>query len=45
MKIAIHDSPGSFSDRWIAYCQENKINLKNINFYYTFIIIQLDDVV
>ena len=44
MKIAIHDSPGSFSDRWIAYCQENKIDFKKINCYDTDIISQLDDV-
>ena len=42
MKIAIHDNPGSFSDRWINYCQENKIDFKKVNCYDTDIISQLD---
>lgn len=45
MKIAIHDTPGSFSDRWIRYCQENKIDFKKVNCYDTDIIQQLDDCV
>jgi len=24
MKIAIHNRPGSFSDLWIEYCQQQK---------------------
>ena len=43
MKIAIHDNPGSFIDRWITYCLENKINFKKVNCYDTDIILQLDD--
>ena len=43
MKIAIHDNPGSFSDRWITYCLENKIDFKKVNCYDTDIINQLDD--
>ena len=43
MKIAIHDNPGSFSDRWITYCLENKIDFKKVNCYHTDIINQLDD--
>lgn len=43
MKIAIHDDPGSFSDRWITYCQENKISFKKVNCYDTDIISQVSD--
>ncbi|HEY5370809.1 MAG TPA: hypothetical protein VIJ75_17625 [Hanamia sp.] len=43
MKIAIHDNPGSFSDRWINYCLENKIDFKKVNCYDTDIINELDD--
>lgn len=25
MRIAIHHRPESFSDRWIEYCEENRI--------------------
>jgi len=34
MKLAIHDDSGSFSSRWITYCQENNINFKKVNCYY-----------
>tara|TARA_R100000306_G_C4380803_1_gene144222 strand:- start:3405 stop:4412 length:1008 start_codon:yes stop_codon:yes gene_type:complete len=43
MKIAIHHSPGSFSDRWIAYCKQKKISYKIVNCYDNNIIKQLDD--
>ena len=43
IKIAIHDDPGSFSDRWIFYCQANNINFKKVNCYDTNIISQLSD--
>lgn len=33
MKIAIHYSKGSFSDRWIAYCESAGISYKIINCY------------
>lgn len=33
MKIAIHHTPGSFSDRWISYCKENDIAFKIVNCY------------
>ena len=33
MKIAIHNSKGSFSDRWIDYCQKNNIPFKIVNAY------------
>jgi glutathione synthase/RimK-type ligase-like ATP-grasp enzyme len=29
--IGIHDSPGSYSDRWILWCQENGLPFKRIN--------------
>jgi hypothetical protein len=31
--IAIHPTKGSFSDRWIAYCEKNSIPFKLINCY------------
>ncbi|PKP46268.1 MAG: hypothetical protein CVT94_15330 [Bacteroidetes bacterium HGW-Bacteroidetes-11] len=43
MKIAIHHNPGSFSDRWIAYCSERSINFKTVNCLDTDIIDQLKD--
>lgn len=43
MKIAIHHRPGSYSDGWIAYCQENSIDYKIVNAYDTDIIKQVED--
>ena len=43
MKIAIHNRPGSFSDRWIKYCEENDIPYKIVNAYDSDIIHQVDD--
>jgi len=43
MKIAIHDNPGSFSDRWILYCQENKIPFKLVNCNDSSILKQIED--
>ncbi len=43
MKIAIHHSPGSFSDRWIEFCEQNKIPFKLVNCYKSDIIDQLQD--
>src|SRR5690606_34214720 len=43
MKIAIHDRPGSFSDRWIAYCEEKNIPYKKVNCYSNDIIQQIHD--
>lgn len=31
MKIAIHHRPGSFSERWIEYCQKESIDYKIVN--------------
>ena len=33
MIIAIHNRPGSFSDRWIEYCKKNNIDYKLVNAY------------
>lgn len=43
MKIAIHHHPGSFSDKWIEYCEINQVNYKLINCYDSNIIQQLED--
>lgn len=43
MKIAIHKRPGSFSDRWIEYCQEKGIDYKVVNAYDSDIICQISD--
>lgn len=41
MKIAIHHRKGSFSERWIYYCEKNNIEFKIVNAYDTDIIEQL----
>lgn len=43
MKIAIHKIVGSFSDRWIAYCEENQIDFKIVNCYDSDIMNQLEN--
>ncbi|WP_162055432.1 ATP-grasp domain-containing protein [Pontibacter pamirensis] len=43
MKIAIHHSEGSFSERWITYCQSYKIPYKLVNCYDTDIVNQVED--
>ncbi|MFW6275007.1 MAG: ATP-grasp domain-containing protein [bacterium] len=43
MKLAIHKRPGSFSDRWIPYCEDNNIPFKIVNCYDSDIIEQLKD--
>ena len=42
MKIAIHHRKGSFSDRWIAYCEQNNIEYKIVNAYANDIIYQVE---
>ena len=42
MKIAIHHRQGSFSDRWITYCQEKGIEYKLVNAYDSDIIKQVE---
>lgn len=41
--IAIHHSSTSFSDRWIAYCEANRVPYKIVNCYRSDIMKQLDD--
>jgi len=41
MRIAIHHRKGSFSDRWIAYCDKNNIDYKVVNAFDSDIIEQL----
>jgi glutathione synthase/RimK-type ligase-like ATP-grasp enzyme len=43
MKIAINNRKGSFSDRWITYCINNKISYKLVNCYDSDIVTQLSD--
>jgi len=43
MKIAIHHSPGSFSDRWIEYCKQENISHKIVNAFDNDIIEQVID--
>ncbi len=38
--IGIHDRPGSFSDRWITYCTDNKIPFRRVNCLATDIVAQ-----
>ena len=43
MKVAIHHRKGSFSDRWIAYCEANNIPFKLVDCYKNDIIQQVKD--
>jgi len=43
MKIAIHHNVGSFSERWIVYCEENNIAYKIVDCYQTDLINQIRD--
>ena len=43
MKIGIHNSRDSFSDKWIPYCESNGIAYKPVDCYRTDIIDQLAD--
>lgn len=43
MKIAIYHRPGSFSDGWIRYCNDNGIDYKIVNAYESDIIKQVAD--
>jgi glutathione synthase/RimK-type ligase-like ATP-grasp enzyme len=44
MKLAIHEQQDSFSDRWISYCDTNKIPFKLVNCYDSRIIYDLKNV-
>lgn len=43
MKIGIHHAKGTFSERWISYCENNGIDYKIVNCYDSDIINQLSD--
>jgi len=43
MKIAIHHTLGSYSDRWIQYCNEKQIHYKIVNAYNPDIVDQVSD--
>lgn len=43
MKIAIHFSEGAFSERWLIYCEANKIDYKLVDCYNNNIIQELSD--
>lgn len=43
MKIAIHNGGGSFTSRWIKYCNTQGIDYKLVNAYDFDIMKQLDD--
>jgi len=43
MKIGIHPAKGSFSERWIPYCEKNGVEYKIVNCYSNDIIEQLSD--
>lgn len=43
MKIGIHNSPESFSERWIPYCESHDISFKIVDCYQSDIIEQLND--
>ena len=43
MKLAIHRAKSGFSDRWIAYCEEQGIPYKSVDCYHTDIIEHLSD--
>ena len=43
MKIGIHETKGFFSERWIAYCEANRISYKLVDCYRNDIIMQLSD--
>ena len=41
--LAIHNTKDSFSDRWIAYCDNNQINYKEVDCYRHDIMAQLHE--
>lgn len=43
MKVAIHNSSGSFCNRWIEYCKQKNIDYKVVNAYDTDIVAQVSD--
>ncbi len=43
MKIAIRHRPGSFSDKWLEYCEEHRVPMKLVNCFDSDIISQVED--
>lgn len=43
MKVAIHHTPGSFSDRWLEYCKGHHIDVETVDCYDSNIIRRMDD--
>jgi hypothetical protein len=43
MKIAIHASAGGFSERWVEYCRDHRIDFRLVDCYASDIIRQLED--
>ncbi|WP_143306084.1 ATP-grasp domain-containing protein [Chitinophaga vietnamensis] len=43
MKLGIHHTPGSFSERWIAYCEANGVAYTKVDCYRSDILQQLTD--
>jgi len=43
MKIALHSRPGSFSDKWINYCDQHNVPYKLVDCYNSDIIEQLQN--
>lgn len=43
MKIAIYKTEGSFSEKWVSYCEKNKVEYKIVNPYASDIVVQLQD--
>lgn len=43
MKVAIHHRKSGFSQKWIDYCEKNRINFKLVNCYQSDIVQQLSD--
>lgn len=41
--LAIHNRPGSFSDKWIEFCKKEKVSYKIVDCYSSDIIQQLND--
>lgn len=43
MKIAIHPSAGSFSEEWLAYCREHRIDAVQVDAFGSDIVARLED--
>jgi hypothetical protein len=43
MKIAIHKAKNTFSEEWIAYCEEKGISYKTVDCYSSTILAEIAD--